>query len=112
MSCRTSGLRREAQNTTNACQGAATTPPRIGAHVMRLSRDFQGAQAAKGKVGPPIRGLVDLAQMREALDQRRDCQVSLKPGECAAQTHVGVPAERYVAISLAVDVETIGVFKL
>ena len=87
-------------------------PPRIDAHVMRLGRHSQGAQAAKGEIRAPIRGLVDPAQMREALDERRDCQVPLEPGEGAAQTHVGVPAERDVAISLAVDVETVGVFKL
>src|SRR5580698_1296557 len=61
----------------------------------RLSRHFQGAQSAKGEIGAPIRALLDPAQVREALDQRRDCQVPLEPGECAAQAHVGVPAERY-----------------
>src|ERR1700722_623297 len=45
-------------------RGSCYRPPRLG-----LGRNFQGAQAAKGEIGAPIRGLVDLAQMREALDQ-------------------------------------------
>ena len=50
--------------------------------------------------------------MGEALQERRYGQLSLEPGECAADANVGVPAKPHVAIVFAVDIEPIGVLEL